>query len=296
MKVLVTGAAGFIGYHVALRLAESKRCEVLGIDNLNDYYSVELKRARLAELERLEEFRFVQSDFADVVAFTGIYEAFKPDYVIHLGAQAGVRYSTENPAAYARSNLDGFLNVLESCRRTPPKHLVFASSSSVYGAGAKVRFREQDRRHVGPAPRSVHREETQAGDHEAVKMRVTVGHQLIALLGRAVERDRLIRVVVLAKGDFGAGTIHTARRRKYEMLGRRSPARFEHVEKPIQVAPGIRRRIFRAVTHSRLRAQMNHIVRLESVINSRERDNVGEITLHKAKLLQRLKFCETRPL
>ena len=139
MKVLVTGAAGFIGYHVALRLAESKRCEVLGIDNLNDYYSVELKRARLAELERLEEFRFVQSDFADVVAFTGIYEAFKPDYVIHLGAQAGVRYSTENPAAYARSNLDGFLNVLESCRRTPPKHLVFASSSSVYGARTKVR-------------------------------------------------------------------------------------------------------------------------------------------------------------
>jgi UDP-glucuronate 4-epimerase len=142
MKVLVTGAAGFIGYHVARRLAETKRCEVLGIDNLNDYYSVELKRARLAELERLEGFRFVKSDFADATAFGGIYNHFKPDYVIHLGAQAGVRYSTENPAAYARSNVDGFLNVLEACRQRPPKHLVFASSSSVYGAGAKVPFQE----------------------------------------------------------------------------------------------------------------------------------------------------------
>lgn len=144
MKVLVTGAAGFIGYHVARRLAETKRCDVLGIDNLNDYYSVDLKRARLAELEKLEDFRFVKTDFAEAEAFNGIYSHFKPDYVIHLGAQAGVRYSSENPAAYARSNLDGFLNVLEACRRLPPKHLVFASSSSVYGAGAKVPFSESD--------------------------------------------------------------------------------------------------------------------------------------------------------
>jgi UDP-glucuronate 4-epimerase len=144
MKVLVTGAAGFIGYHVARRLAETKRCDVLGIDNINDYYSVDLKRARLAELEKLEKFRFIKTDFADATAFAGIYSHFKPDYVIHLGAQAGVRYSSENPAAYARSNLDGFLNVLEACRRTPPKHLVFASSSSVYGAAAKVPFGEDD--------------------------------------------------------------------------------------------------------------------------------------------------------
>lgn len=143
MKVLVTGAAGFIGYHVARRLAETKRCEVLGIDNLNDYYAVELKRARLADLESLENFRFVQADFANAEAFNGIYQHFKPDYVIHLGAQAGVRYSLENPAAYVRSNIDGFLNVLEACRRAPPKHLVFASSSSVYGAGAKVPFSEE---------------------------------------------------------------------------------------------------------------------------------------------------------
>lgn len=144
MKVLVTGAAGFIGYHVARRLAENGRCQVLGIDNLNDYYSVDLKRARLAELAKLEDFRFARVDFADFTAFNEIHQQFRPDYVIHLGAQAGVRYSTENPAAYARSNLDGFLNVLEACRRLPPKHLVFASSSSVYGAGAKVPFHESD--------------------------------------------------------------------------------------------------------------------------------------------------------
>src|SRR5882762_6202189 len=108
MKVLVTGAAGFIGYHVARRLAETKRCEVLGVDNVGDYYDVALKRARLAE----------------------------------LGAQPGVRYSMENPAAYTHSNLDGFASVLEACRRSPPKHLVFASSSSVYGAGAKPPYRE----------------------------------------------------------------------------------------------------------------------------------------------------------
>lgn len=143
MKVLVTGAAGFIGYHVARRLAETKRCDVLGVDNLNDYYSVELKRARLAELERLENFRFVKVDFADAAAFAGIHDHFKPDYVIHLGAQAGVRYSTENPAAYTHSNITGFVNVLEACRRMPPKHLVFASSSSVYGAGATVPFGEE---------------------------------------------------------------------------------------------------------------------------------------------------------
>ncbi len=144
MKVLVTGAAGFIGYHVARRLAELKKCEVLGVDNMGDYYDVALKRARLAELGALEDFRFLQADFADAEKFAGLVAHFKPDYVVHLGAQPGVRYSMENPAAYTHSNLAGFAGVLEACRRTPPKHLVFASSSSVYGAGATPPFREDD--------------------------------------------------------------------------------------------------------------------------------------------------------
>jgi UDP-glucuronate 4-epimerase len=142
MKVLVTGAAGFIGHHVCARLAGSQRCDVLGIDNLNDYYPVELKRARLAVLAPLDKFRFVQADIADATAFGGLYDHFKPDYVVHLGAQAGVRYSLENPAAYVHSNLLGFTTVLEACRRRPPKHIVFASSSSVYGAGARTPFAE----------------------------------------------------------------------------------------------------------------------------------------------------------
>ena len=144
MKVLVTGAAGFIGYHVARRLAETKRCEVLGVDNLSDYYDVALKRARLAELAPFEDFRFLQADFADAEKFAGLMALAKPDYVVHLGAQPGVRYSMENPAAYPRANVDGFASVLEACRVTRPKHLVFASSSSVYGAGAKPPFREDD--------------------------------------------------------------------------------------------------------------------------------------------------------
>jgi UDP-glucuronate 4-epimerase len=144
MKVLVTGAAGFIGYHVARRLAESKRCEVLGVDVIGDYYDPALKQARLAELAKLEDFRFVQADFADAEKFAGLVAHFKPAYVVHLGAQPGVRYSIEKPGAYTHSNLDGFASVLEACRRTPPKHLVFASSSSVYGAGAKAPFREDD--------------------------------------------------------------------------------------------------------------------------------------------------------
>jgi UDP-glucuronate 4-epimerase len=144
MKVLVTGVAGFIGYHVARRLAESKRCEVLGVDSLIDYYDVALKRARLAELAGFEEFRFLQADFAEAEKFGALVAHFKPDYVVHLGAQPGVRYSMENPAAYTHSNLDGFASVLEGCRRTPPKHLVYASSSSVYGSGATAPFREDD--------------------------------------------------------------------------------------------------------------------------------------------------------
>lgn len=144
MKVLVTGTAGFIGHHVARRLAETRRCEVLGVDNLSDYYDVALKRARLEQLAPLEDFRFLQADFADAAKFPALVAHFKPDYVVHLGAQPGVRFSMEQPAAYTRNNLEGFATVLEACRRNPPRHLVFASSSSVYGAGAKPPFREDD--------------------------------------------------------------------------------------------------------------------------------------------------------
>ena len=135
MKVLVTGAAGFIGYHVARRLAETKRCEVLGVDILSDYYDVALKRARIEQLVSLEDFRFLQGDFADAEKFTGLVAHFKPDYVVHLGAQPGVRLSMEQPYPYTRNNLDGFASVLEACRRTPPKHLVFASNRNAKTEG-----------------------------------------------------------------------------------------------------------------------------------------------------------------
>ncbi len=147
MRVFVTGAAGFIGYHLCRRLAQAQQAEVLGIDSLNDYYPVELKRARLAQLEGGRGFRFMQADFADADALNRIYDEFRPDYVVHLGAQAGVRYSLQNPAAYAQSNLVGFTNVLEAVRRHPPKHTVFASSSSVYGINAQVPFHEDDITH-----------------------------------------------------------------------------------------------------------------------------------------------------
>ncbi len=144
MKVLVTGAAGFIGHHVARRLAESGRCEVLGVDNLDAYYDVALKRARIGELAAFPDFHFVAGDFAEAEKFSALVAQFRPDYVVHLGAQPGVRHSVENPGAYVHSNLVGFASVLEACRRTPPKHLVYASSSSVYGAGSRPPFREQD--------------------------------------------------------------------------------------------------------------------------------------------------------
>ncbi len=143
MKILVTGAAGFVGSEVCQRLlTQPGRAEVLGIDNLNDYYPVVLKQARLARLEGREGFRFVRADFADAPTLFGLVDGFRPDYIVHLGAQAGVRYSLTHPEAYVHSNLVGFGNILEAARRHPPKHLVFASSSSVYGAGVPTPFRE----------------------------------------------------------------------------------------------------------------------------------------------------------
>ncbi len=142
MKVLVTGAAGFIGMHCAKRLLE-RGDEVLGIDNLSPYYSVELKKARLKRLEH-DKFRFFQMDLVDAESLTKTFEREKPGAVLHLAAQAGVRYSLENPASYVQSNLVGFANLLEGCRRCPPRHLVFASSSSIYGNNPKLPWSESD--------------------------------------------------------------------------------------------------------------------------------------------------------
>ena len=139
MKVLVTGAAGFIGMHTALRLLE-RGDAVVGLDNLNDYYDPSLKEARLERLQNDDRFRFVKMDLADRKGIPGLFKAEKFERVIHLAAQAGVRYSLENPDAYVDSNIVGFVNVLEGCRHNGVKHLVFASSSSVYGANAEMPF------------------------------------------------------------------------------------------------------------------------------------------------------------
>jgi len=138
-KVLVTGAAGFIGYHLCRRLLEDGN-EVVGLDNLNQYYDPTLKEARLAELAPFPEFRFHRMDLADATGMERLFEDENPPLVVNLGAQAGVRYSIENPGVYVQSNVVGFLNVLEGCRKHGVKHLVFASSSSVYGANTQMPF------------------------------------------------------------------------------------------------------------------------------------------------------------
>lgn len=142
MKYLVTGAAGFIGACVIERLCLQGHT-VIGIDNINDYYDVSLKHARLKRIEH-ENFKFVKIDLADREGIASLFADQQFDRVIHLGAQAGVRYSIENPMAYADSNLMGHLNILEGCRNTKVKHLVYASSSSVYGLNSKVPFSTSD--------------------------------------------------------------------------------------------------------------------------------------------------------
>ncbi|HRD72820.1 MAG TPA: NAD-dependent epimerase [Aquimonas sp.] len=143
MRVLITGAAGFIGSTLAHRLLD-RGDVVLGYDNLNDYYDVRLKQARLARLTRREGFHFVQASLEDRPALDAAFAEFKPDRVVNLAAQAGVRYSLENPRAYIDANIVGFLNILECCRHQAIEHLVYASSSSVYGANRKLPFAVED--------------------------------------------------------------------------------------------------------------------------------------------------------
>ena len=143
--VFITGAAGFIGSSLALRvLADEPETRLVGLDNMNDYYDVRIKEARLARLKTYPNFIFVQGNLADKVLLDSIFEQYAPQVVVNLAAQAGVRYSITNPDAYIESNLIGFYNVLEACRRHPVEHLVYASSSSVYGGNKKVPFSTDD--------------------------------------------------------------------------------------------------------------------------------------------------------
>jgi UDP-glucuronate 4-epimerase len=143
VKVLVTGAAGFIGMHCAERLLE-RGDEVIGADNLSPYYAVQLKQDRLRRLEGRRGFRFEQIDLADATAVEPLFAAVRPELVLHLAAQPGVRASLERPAATVQANVVAFANLLECCRRHPPRHLVYASSSSVYGSNAKLPWSEGD--------------------------------------------------------------------------------------------------------------------------------------------------------
>lgn len=143
-RILITGGAGFIGFHLSKRLLEAGVL-VVGLDNLNDYYDVSLKESRLQILQQFPQYEFVKTDIAMKEEVIGVFEKYRPEIVVNLAAQAGVRYSIENPQAYIDSNITGFFNVLEACRHFPVEHLLYASSSSVYGNQQKTPFSIEDR-------------------------------------------------------------------------------------------------------------------------------------------------------
>ena len=144
--VFITGASGFIGSNLAKRILTTEPgTKVIGLDNMNDYYDVRIKEARLAELQKFENYTFIKGNLADKVLVNSIFEQYHPDIVVNLGAQAGVRYSITNPDAYIESNMIGFYNILEACRHYPVEHLVYASSSSVYGSNKKVPYSTDDK-------------------------------------------------------------------------------------------------------------------------------------------------------
>lgn len=142
----ITGSSGFIGSNLAKRILTTEPdTKVIGLDNMNDYYDVRIKEARLAELQSFDNYTFVKGDLADKVLINTIFKQYHPDIVVNLGAQAGVRYSITNPDAYIESNMIGFYNILEACRHYPVEHLVYASSSSVYGSNKKVPYSTDDK-------------------------------------------------------------------------------------------------------------------------------------------------------
>ena len=144
--IFVTGASGFIGANLVKRILTSEpSAKVIGLDSMNDYYDVRIKEARLAELQQFPAYTFVKGNLADKVLITSIFEQYHPEIVVNLGAQAGVRYSITNPDAYIESNMIGFYNILEACRHYPVEHLVYASSSSVYGSNKKVPYSTDDK-------------------------------------------------------------------------------------------------------------------------------------------------------
>ena len=144
--IFITGSSGFIGSNLAKRILTTEPdTKVIGLDNMNDYYDVRIKEARLAELQKFENYTFIKGNLADKALIDSIFEQYHPDIVVNLGAQAGVRYSITNPDAYIESNVIGFYNILEACRHYPVKHLVYASSSSVYGSNKKVPYSTDDK-------------------------------------------------------------------------------------------------------------------------------------------------------
>ena len=145
MKVFITGASGFIGAFLCKRLLETTNDEIVGLDNINDYYDVSLKETRLEMLKPFEKFTFIKGDISDKVFINKLFDEYKFDIVVNLAAQAGVRYSIDHPDVYIQSNIIGFYNILEACRYHPVKHLVYASSSSVYGGNTKVPFSTDDK-------------------------------------------------------------------------------------------------------------------------------------------------------
>lgn len=144
--VFITGSSGFIGFNLAKRILTTEPdTKVIGLDNMNDYYDIRIKEARLAELQKFENYTFIKGNLADKALIDSIFEQYHPNIVVNLGAQAGVRYSITNPDAYIESNMIGFYNILEACRHYPVEHLVYASSSSVYGSNKKVPYSTDDK-------------------------------------------------------------------------------------------------------------------------------------------------------